>query len=437
MNQFYKISKTEFIHLLRSPFKVVALILFVLAAIYGCQNGYDLYKKHHNEILSIKADNIKAINKMVLKYEELDQGIGERSRRDPSVPYWAIWSIPSYVFKYPSPMMFFSIGQAEQYGFYKRVTNWSTVFDSDLAEEIANPERLAIGTLDFNFVLIYLCPILMIILLFNIGGFEKDLRFDNLIYLSGISKRSWLLSRFSFYFICLYILILTLLVPYAFLTGVFQFDTLRFTNLLMIISLYLLFWFTIFYFINLYGNGSSDQAIKMISLWMALCIIVPGTIHQVTSFKHPLNYMTDYLDVVRDESDKIFELSIDTLNVSLLKEFPGLNNTVSASDIKLDKKIINRSLSALVNIQNKKIAYIVEESSDKKNNFINSFYKLNPVVYFQNVISGISKTDYYAYKKYRSQIQNMIDKKINLILKETWNKVRVNKEMYIKYTESL
>ena len=79
-------------------------------------------------------------------------------------------------------MMVFSLGQSEQYGYYKRVTNWSSTFDNDLAEEIANPERLAMGTLDFNFVLIYLTPILLIILLFNIGGLEKDLNFDNLIY---------------------------------------------------------------------------------------------------------------------------------------------------------------------------------------------------------------------------------------------------------------
>ena len=39
--------------------------------------------------------------------------------------------------------------------------------------------------------------------------------------------------------------------------------------------------------------------------------------------------------------------------------------------------------------------------------------------------------------KINLSIQNMIDQKINLILKETWNKVSVNKEIYIKYTESL
>ena len=71
-------------------------------------------------------------------------------------------------------MMVFSVGQSEQYGYYKKVTNWSSTFDSDLAEEIANPERLALGTLDFNFVFIYLCPILITVLIFNIGGWKRS-----------------------------------------------------------------------------------------------------------------------------------------------------------------------------------------------------------------------------------------------------------------------
>ena len=110
--------------------------------------------------------------------------------------------------------MVFSLGQSEQYGYYKRVTNWSSTFDSDLAEEIANPERLAIGTLDFNFVFTYLSPILIIILLFNIGGLERDLKFENLIYLQSISKRSLLFLRFLFYFVLVVLILFILLFFY-------------------------------------------------------------------------------------------------------------------------------------------------------------------------------------------------------------------------------
>ena len=198
MTRYIEIARSEFVHLVRSPFKIISLILFGVAVIYGCQNGYELFKTHKEQIMAIKTENERSIDRMIIQYEEIEQGIVDKPRRDPTIPYWAIWNTPSYAFKYPSPMMVFSLGQSEQYGYYKRVTNWSTIFDSDFAEEIANQERIAIGTLDFNFVLLYLAPILVIILLFNIGGLEKDLRFDNLIFLNNLSKEKWLFSRFSF-----------------------------------------------------------------------------------------------------------------------------------------------------------------------------------------------------------------------------------------------
>ena len=436
MTRYIEIARSEFVHLVRSPFKTISLTLFGLAVIYGCQNGYGLFKDHKEQIMAIKTDNERSIDRMIIQYEEIEQGIIDKPRRDPTIPYWTIWNTPSYAFKSPSPMMVFSLGQSEQYGYYKRVTNWSTIFDSDLAEEIANPERIAIGTLDFNFVLLYLAPILVIILLFNIGGLEKDLRFDNLIFLNNISKEQWLLTRFSFYYILTFSLLFILTIPYAFFSGVFQGDGQQYINFLLIILLYLLMWFTIFFLVNVSGNGSSDQAVKMISIWLAFCIIIPGAVHQFSSLKYRDNYMTDYLDVSRDQSNKIFELPTETLREELLKAFPTLQTTLYAADTSLNKGIINRSLSGLVNMLNKDVARTIEWSSEKKNKFVRSYSVLNPITFFQNEINTLTDTDYYAYKKYRDDIQVMIDKKINLILQDTWNKVSVDKEKYIQYVGS-
>ena len=433
MNTYLEIFTSELTHLVRSPFKLIAQSLFVFALIYGCQNGLDLFHKQTKEISIIKSKNKESVHKMVLQYNAIENATQEKPRRDPTSPYWAIWNTPSHAFKYPSSMMVFSLGQSEQYGYYKRVTNWSSTFDSDLAEEIANPERLAIGTLDFNFVFTYLSPILIIILVFNIGGLERDLKFENLIYLQSISKRSLLFLRFLFYFILVVLILFILLFTYAFVAGVFKNDFFSFIGLFSIIILYLLFWFTAFYFINYYGKGSADNAIKMISLWLALCIVIPGIVHQVTSIIYPLNYMTDYLDVSREQRGKIFDLSSDSLEIELVDEFPWLKNTLYAADSTTNNSIVNRSVSGLVNILNKNVASKIENSNEEKNKLIRKLNLFNPVTTFQNHINALTGTDYYAYLHFRNYIQLIIDKKIKLILEETWNKVSVNKDRYIEY----
>ena len=435
MNKYLDILKFEFFHLINSPYKIISIVLYAISILYGCQTGYDLFKKHNIEIKSIKSKNADFEKKMLVQYDELEQGLIEKPRRDPTIPYWAIWNTPSYALKSPSPMIVFSTGQAEQYGYYKKVTNWSTVFDNDLAEEIANPERLALGTLDFSFVLLFLTPILLIILLFNIGGLEKDNGFDKLIYLNDISKKSWLITRFSYYFLVLFTLICFLLIPYAVLSGVFTNELMSFFTLMVLIFLYIFLWVSIFYFINYWGKGSVDQAIKMISVWVALSIIMPGLFHQITSIKFSTNYMVDYLDVARDQRYEIFDMSTDTLQNELLESFPILKSSVYAQDTTINKGIINRSISGLVNILNKKAAGKIEKESELKNNFVRSTLLLNPIMYFQNKINEVSEADYYAYRLYRENIQNSIDKKIELILRDTWNKEEVDKERYIEYLQ--
>ena len=433
MNTYIQIFRSELTHLTRSPFKVIALSLFVFALIYGCQNGLTLFKKQTKEIGTIKSKNEDLVHKMILQYEAIENGTQEKPRRDPTIPYWAIWNTPSHAFKYPSSMMVFSLGQSEQYGYYKRVTNWSSRFDSDLAEEIANPERLAIGTLDFNFVFTYLSPILIIILLFNIGGLERDLNFENLVYLQSVSKGYWLLLRFLFYFIIIALTLFILLFSYALIADVFSNDSFNFIVLLSSIILYLLFWFAVFYVINYYGKGSSDNAIKMISFWLALCIVIPGIVHQVTSIIYPLNYMTDYLDVSREQRGRIFDLPPDSLEIKLVDEFPWLKNTMYAADSTMNNGIVNRSVSGLVNVLNKNVALKIENSNEEKNQFIEKFNLLNPVTSFQNHINALAGIDYYAYLRFRNYIQSIIDKKIRLILQDTWNKVSVSKNIYIEY----
>ena len=195
-------------------------------------------------------------------------------------------------------------------------------------------------------------------------------------------------------------------------------------------------WFTIFYLINLSGKGSSDQALKMISIWMVLCIIIPGAVHQITSLKYPTNYMTDHLDVSRELSNNIFNLPEDDLKKGLLEEYPFLQSTLYASDTSINAATINRSVSGLINSLNKTVSISIEFSSKKKNKFIKRFSKMNPVTTFQNKMNSIAETDFYAYKDYRTKIQDMIDKKIELILEDTWNNVTVDKNRYAEYAKN-
>lgn len=433
MRKFITIIQYEFQHFARSPFKIISFILFLGAAIYGLQNGYSLLEQQNKEIETIQANNKRIINEVAGWYDAGKKGPDDKPWIDVTTPMRAIWYAPASVIKKPAPLMPFSIGQAEQFGYYKQVTSRSSTFDSDLAEEIANPERLAVGTLDFGFVVLYLLPVLAIILLFNIGGLERDLGFDKLIQINHSSSRKWLIARFGFYFLLVIGILLILMLIYAMRTNALSGT---FIGLYALLVLYTFVWFAAFYFINLKGRGSSNQAIKMASLWLLLSVIIPGSLHQIASLKYPDSYMTDYLDASRDETYKIYNLSADTLKQRLLTAYPELAQTAHGKDTVADESIIGNSASGLINTLMKEAAATVEHNNENKNRFIRNTQWLNPVNWFQNRINSLCQTDYYAYRQYRIKIQAMIDNKVKTLLRDCWNKEIVDKERFFDYINS-
>jgi len=423
--------KFEYLHFSRNMFKVISLLLFLLAAIYGLQNGWELYRKQTHQIAAVKRANEQSVLTVLNWYDNGKKGPVEKTWIDITTPYWASMYLPATILKKPSALLPFSIGQAEQYGYYKNVTIRSSVFDADLAEEIANPERLSLGTLDFGFVVLYLLPLLIIISLFNIGGLEKDLDFYKLVIVQGEISFRWLISRYSFYFLLIGLGLLLLIFPYALLSGALTQQPLLLVLLLGLVFGYMLFWFAFFYLINRKGKGTVEQAVKMVSVWVTLSVIIPGAIHQIASLKYPVNYLTGFLEANRDELYKLMDIPPEKLTELVIAAYPELSRTKAALDKIPREIIVENSLDVMVNLSSRRAAQQVERSNEAKNKFVKRTYWINPVVFFQNALNALCGTDYYAYQQFRNEIQKAIDKKADMI--DTWNKVVIDKEKYLKY----
>ena len=147
----------EWKHFVRSPFKIVALCLFIVASIYGLQNGANLYEKQHLEIKKINQKVTDKKDEIVLYFERGEKGPKSKPWIDLSTPFWAIYNTPTYHYKKARPAIVYNIGQTEHYGFYKSIDIYSSPYDADMAKEIANPERIQSGTLDFAFVVLFYC----------------------------------------------------------------------------------------------------------------------------------------------------------------------------------------------------------------------------------------------------------------------------------------
>lgn len=423
----------EWKHFVRSPFKVVALILFVFAGVYGLHNGEKLYNEQVAEITQINKKVQTQKEENVSLFDQEKPSPENRPWIDLSIPDWAMWYSKGYCFKTPSPALVYSIGQAEQYGFYKRVAYISSPYDPDMTKEIANPERLQTGTLDFAFALIFLLPLLLIILLYNLKSMEKEQGFLSLIEVQTASKSTWLLSRVIFYIGLTYLVIIGLLFYGASLTDVFVSAASAFQEVVMYSFLYLIFWSMIYFFILRSSKGILSNTLKMVGVWMLLVFIIPATVHQWISIEKPANLMTDFIDASRDKQEEIYNRPDSVLMTQLKELFPEISGGPAENDSEKKASALRESITALVNELKKENIALIEGDNKQKNERVKNSYYVNPITFFQNRFNAISQTHYEDYHQYRDEIQRIIDAQLQMMVIDLWNEVQVDKQRFLEY----
>ena len=429
----FNIFLLEWKHFIRSPYKVIAIFLFILASVYGIHNSVSLYQTQINEIAKIEERLSEERQEFIKKHLAGDLSTNQNNNsRDYTSPYWALRQFPLYHFKKPSPSMVFSIGQSEQYGFYKRITFNSSPYDNDLSEEIANPERLQIGTFDFSFALLFLLPLVLMILAFNIKSNEIEQGFMSLIEVQVLSKNSWIVSRVGFYSF------LVLLISY----GLILYGSLLMTSLqpiktamvpmMLYTFFYILFWSTLFLFIIIKNKNLLSIILKMSFSFILFVFVTPGIVHQLLSINYPVNLMTDLIDV-RDQRQELYRKPHDAINSQLKIIYPQIENGSIMNDSLKVKAALSQSIPALVNSLKKNKIGIVENEIQSKIEFVNKFNIINPIVFFQNRINFLSETHYDNYKAYRNDIQTLIDKQIDVLIEDLWSGRKVDENRYAEY----
>ncbi|NQY04984.1 MAG: hypothetical protein HRT68_01980 [Flavobacteriaceae bacterium] len=425
----------EWRHFVKNPFKIVALILFMLAGIYGLHNGADLYHKQQAEIERISSEVNADRQEIINYYKEGVKGPEDRPWVDVTNPYWALRYAYKYHFKLPSAAMVYSIGQTEQFGFYKQVTFGSSPLDADMTKEIANPERLQIGTLDFSFVILFLLPLVLIILIYNVGSFENEQGFLNLVLVQYASINKWLLSRVLFYMVLTFLCVIALMIYGTFLTDVFTDESQAFMQITFLVFLYLVMWTVLFFFVLKSAKNILSNTLSMVGIYLLFTFIIPAMVHQWVSIDKPANLMTDFIDATRDEREKLYNEPEVTIHAKLVNLFPEIKNTKTAQDSILNKRVVRRSIAALGNQLTKKSVESIAEESQEKNRKIQNTYWFNPVVYFQNQLNQETRTHYQNYQDYSNNIQSAIDEQVKELVLDMYDTVKVDEKRYLNYTK--
>lgn len=156
------------------------------------------------------------------------------------------------------------------------------IYDTDLV----NPSTLLLGNMDLAFVFIFLFPLVIIAFCYNLLSADQESGVWAILKSQSGALSALIWRKFSVRIISIFAVAVVLMISAIFYLKL-PLDS-RFLLVLTLLSLYLLFWFSLSFWVISRGKSSNYNAVLLISFWVVLNIISPAILNVWLTQQYPV-----------------------------------------------------------------------------------------------------------------------------------------------------
>ena len=186
--------------------------------------------------------------------------------------------------------------------------------------DFENPSLLMSGNLDLGFVIIYLFPLVLIAMTFNLYSEEKELGTWRILSAQTGNKMSFLIKKMSIRVVFIFAVLLLLLLVADFALQI-PFDA-NFWALCLQSILYVLFWSALCLFVVSFQKNSNFNALTLISIWILLTILSPAMLNNYILNEYPVPEALEAMIEQRDGYHEKWDLAKEVTMEPFFEVYP-------------------------------------------------------------------------------------------------------------------
>ncbi len=293
----------------RTKIFLVSLMLLITVGTVSILIGKQYLVKQEKTIVAAQEFQKESV-KRILKYNDKDIGL-------------LLYYLKFTLVKKPANISAISIGQSDVNPLLQAVTIRGLEgqkYDTDFG----NPSLLMSGNLDLGFVIIYLFPLVLIAMTFNLYSEEKELGTWRILAAQTSKKGKFLFNK-------LIVRILFVFAIFVFLmflaSGILQIPmNQNFWAIFFHSLLYLLFWSALCLFTVSLLKNSSFNALALISIWVVLTILFPAVVNNYVINKYQVPEALDAMVEQRDGYHEKWDLEKNATMAGFYEAYPQFNN---------------------------------------------------------------------------------------------------------------
>jgi len=403
----------EWVQLRRSLMRWSAIIVYIVLGAYAVYSGQQYVQKWAAAVDKVELEEQEMAEQALAWYAAGAKGPEDRAWVDIQQPLWASWYTGSYFCKAPSPLAVVSLGVSDTRPNYARITRFSSPFDTGNKPELINPEQLMSGHFDLAFVLVFLSPLLLLLLSFDILGYERDEDMLPLIRLQAGSLSAWVGLRVGFQWSVAFAATAVLWLLAAWAAGSWG---LSLWLGLLLSGLYLLFWGGLILLVLSIRQGLSFNALTLAILWMVVSILLPATANLWGQAQYPHDYSTEITDAQRADRYALQEKEAEELEPQLFEVFPEARHSAYVQDTVRDPLIDRHYYDAAGLLLNEAASAEAVATEAGRERLARQSAWYNPAYAMQMGLDAVSGNGSAAYRAFNADISAAVKAKVVQLL---------------------
>lgn len=283
---FWTVLRFDFKNLVRDRGAWVALLGFVLLAAYASLSGARLAAAEVQDHAASHSAQRQRFEALKQGAQAAERGAAVRANQDPRDPHLVGRDLGRVVATLPHvPLSNIAVGQRDLLPQAIVVTSEARLGDAG-AEDSGSLARRVNGAFDLAFVLVYLFPLVVISLTFDLLGAERERGTLAMVLAQPISVGRYCALKALSRGLCLGGVLISsaFLLPWL-LAGAG--DLASAVLYLALLLSYLGFWLLLAVWVNSVGKTSAGNALTLITLWLGLVVLLPGFAGVVVDTLHP------------------------------------------------------------------------------------------------------------------------------------------------------
>lgn len=385
MKQIFILESKQF---LRNKITWLGLAIVLLLGIYSIYHGYNVIQEQRLTISQLDAVQQEQLAENIQHHEDHEIG---------TLCYYQFY----YTSNEPTNWAAFSIGQRDVNPYTLKVRMLAVegqLYDT----ELSNPVSLVTGNLDLSFVFIFLLPLLIITLTFNILSGEEESGIWRLVASQPISTFKILLLKFSVRYLGVFVLVMVLM-ALAVLAFSLSIDEALF-DIVGWLIFYISFWFLVVLGIVSLAKNSNFNAVSLLSIWIFMVILIPAFANVVISNRIPLPEALSTTVTQREAYHEKWDMPKSTVMVPFYNDYPQYSHYSLPED-----KFTYAWYYAMMYAADKEAeqsSEVLFEKLEKRYTAGKTLGYFLPSLLLQNKFNEVAKTDLNDHIHYLKSVKN-------------------------------